>query len=411
MSDHQKENELRIAAYLQNKLSPEEREAFKRSLSEDDELRLQYVDALMNRAGTGQSSGPGGTVIEGESAGVAADGAAEAMGGPAVEAHGPAEAMGGPAEEAHGPAEAAHGGAVHSAVDSAVGMGELEDITREAGPEAETGEGSETHGGWQTVGEQSAREAWEAGWPGGKKKARGGFLGSGWMVGATAVVLLIAGVLIYVLTKHHEIWEKAVAAFASDSGDVIKRNKIDSSAFDTVNRQTIATAGRVDTAAGTGGAVAGGKGGATGQLADSVYTLLYKPYMRGDDPVEVRASYQDYRTGDYAAVIAADSLVGGAASRNYQLRNYMRLYKGLAYMATGDARSADAQLTAVVLRTKPGDELYDAARWYLALNWLKRTDVDGAEAKSKAVGLARDIARGYSRYREGARQMVRALGS
>src|ERR1700722_8423793 len=71
MSDHQKENEQRIAAYLQNRLSPEEREAFKRSLSEDDELRLQYVDALMNRAGTEQlSAGTGGTVMEGESLGV-----------------------------------------------------------------------------------------------------------------------------------------------------------------------------------------------------------------------------------------------------------------------------------------------------------------------------------------------------
>ena len=33
-------------------LAGEGREAFKRALSEDDELRLQYVDALMNRAGT-----------------------------------------------------------------------------------------------------------------------------------------------------------------------------------------------------------------------------------------------------------------------------------------------------------------------------------------------------------------------
>ncbi len=64
MSDHQNENALRIAAYLGNRLSPEEREAFKRDLGEDDELRLQYVDALMNRAGTEWSSGvklwPGG---------------------------------------------------------------------------------------------------------------------------------------------------------------------------------------------------------------------------------------------------------------------------------------------------------------------------------------------------------------
>ncbi len=42
---------MRIVAYLENRLSPEEREAFKRRLGEDDELRLQYVSALMNRAG------------------------------------------------------------------------------------------------------------------------------------------------------------------------------------------------------------------------------------------------------------------------------------------------------------------------------------------------------------------------
>src|SRR5580704_2236889 len=56
MNDHQKENALRIALYLENRLSPEEREAFKRSLSEDDELRLQYVDTLMNRAATGTNT-------------------------------------------------------------------------------------------------------------------------------------------------------------------------------------------------------------------------------------------------------------------------------------------------------------------------------------------------------------------
>src|SRR5580693_2979352 len=57
MSDHQNENALRIAAYLENRLSPEEREAFKRTLGEDDELRLQYVDALMNKASPGPNIG------------------------------------------------------------------------------------------------------------------------------------------------------------------------------------------------------------------------------------------------------------------------------------------------------------------------------------------------------------------
>jgi hypothetical protein len=133
--------------------------------------------------------------------------------------------------------------------------------------------------------------------------------------------------------------------------------------------------------------------------------------MRGDDPVEVRVYYQDYRTGNYAAVLAAgDSAVMGAGQQALLVRDYMRLYVGLSYLATGDGRNAVRELGNVVFRTKPGDVLYEAARWYLALAWLKRNDVDAVEAKNKAMGLAREIAQSYSRYREPARELVRALG-
>ncbi len=137
---------------------------------------------------------------------------------------------------------------------------------------------------------------------------------------------------------------------------------------------------------------------------------MYKPYIRGDDPIAVRVYYQDYRTGNYDAVFAAgDSLVSGPSAAKYPTRNYIRLYKGLSYLATGKAPDATTLLADVVLRTKPGDELYDAARWYLALAWLKRNDVDAAQAKDNALGLAKDIAHGYSRYREPAREMVKGL--
>jgi hypothetical protein len=65
----------------------------------------------------------------------------------------------------------------------------------------------------------------------------------------------------------------------------------------------------------------------------------------------------------------------------------------------------------VVLRTKPGDILYETARWYLALAWLKRNDVDPAEARSKASVFAREISRGYSRYRESARELLREISN
>jgi Tfp pilus assembly protein PilF len=132
--------------------------------------------------------------------------------------------------------------------------------------------------------------------------------------------------------------------------------------------------------------------------------------MRGDDPVEVRVYYQDYRTGNYAAVLAAgDSAVKRAGPRGLLVRDYMRLYVGLSYLATGDGRNAVSELGDVVFRTKPGDVLYETAQWYLALAWLKRNDVEAAEAKNKALELAREIAHSYSRYREPAMELVRAL--
>jgi hypothetical protein len=145
-------------------------------------------------------------------------------------------------------------------------------------------------------------------------------------------------------------------------------------------------------------------------LGDSIYARLYKPYTRGDDPAEVREYYQDYRTGNYTAVEAAeDSALKRIGPQRLLSRDYMRLYVGLSYLATGDGRNAVSKLGDVVFRTKPGDVLYETAQWYLALAWLKSKDVDAAEADNKALALATEIAHGYSRYREPARELLRLL--
>jgi hypothetical protein len=380
MSDHQNENALRIAAYLENRLSPEEREAFKRALSEDDELRLQYVDALMSRAGPGPNTGQTGIMMA----------RAEDTGG-VGEIVNRAEDPGGQAE----PAE------------DAAGMGELEEIVREAGvgEREELGEEREAGGNWETPGEQAAREAWEAGWPGGKQGAKRGFLGSGWMVGAAVLLLVIAGVVMFMMTSHQGFWERAAAASALDSGNANEGNGMDSAR----------------TGPGAGGGAAGGKTNASAAVvaaggkegaADSLYVRWYKPYMRGDDPIELRQYYVEYRKGNYSAVLAAgDSMVMKISAQRLLVRDYMRLYLGLSYLASGDGRNAVRELEGVVLRTKPGDILYETARWYLALAWLKRNDVDAGEAQDKALGLAREISHGYSRYQEPARALVKALGS
>src|SRR5580658_5469493 len=189
MSDHQNENASRIAAYLENRLSPEEREAFKRLLSEDDELRVQYVDALMNRAGSG--SGSGGTVMP--------EPEAEVMREPEPEA------------EVKQEPEEVREVAVHWTEPEAEvkqepeEVHEVAEVTRE--PEPLVMEVVQPE-----VREEAAPVAEDTDWPGEEVPARRGFMGSGWFVGITLLLLIIAGVVMYILSKHQDLWDKTVAA-------------------------------------------------------------------------------------------------------------------------------------------------------------------------------------------------------
>jgi hypothetical protein len=364
MNDHQNENASRIALYLENKLSWEEREAFKRALGEDDELRIQYVNALMNRAGTGPTFG---ATVEPVTGTENPDGSGGHVGDTPV-----SDTFEKEMSVTDGTGEA--------------GMGELEEADRGA----DVG-----------VHEEIPEEYSEA-------PARRGFLGSGWMVGVAALLLIIAGVVMFIMIGHGGLWDRTMAATAADSVNANKGNGVDSVAGTVGNRQ--AEAGKGLDSAVSGAGASSGVAGRKVAFGDSIYARLYKPYMRGDDPVEVREYYQDYRNGNYAAVVAAgDSAVKRPLPRGLLIRDYMRLYVGLSYLATGDGRNAVSELGDVVFRTKPGDVLYETAEWYLALAWLKRTDVEATEAENKALGLAREIAHGYSRYREPAMELVRAL--
>lgn len=207
MSDHQKENALRIAAYLENRLSPEEKEAFKRNLGEDDELRLQYVDALMNRAATGQDAGSAAEPAPGAED---TDRAGETLVEP--------ENTGGADETLIEPEDT--GGA---------SVGERE-------------EAGEARGNWESLGEQGARDAWEAGWSAGRERPRGGFFGSRWMVGVAVLLLVVAGVAIIILIRKEGFWNNAVAATPVDSGGVKKGNMMDSAAV-KVDSGRVAAAG------------------------------------------------------------------------------------------------------------------------------------------------------------------------
>lgn len=511
MSDRQKENASRIAAYLENKLSPTEREAFKRALSEDDGLRLQYVDALMNRAGTGTSAAPAAADEKGQPGGAGAQEDAEvadewmgivrgaegardedkpggdqvAAGGQEPGAAGGQIAPGGMAEagtaaqiagigdrEAENAARATgdhatrggeeqregrddtrngHDGGQASeaqpgwgaprnweAGEHAVVSGISEDEARSVSDEGDGARGGVSEGSagvrggvseggtgggggernsqgevykgeWETRGEQGAREAWVAGWQGAKKE-RPGFLGSRWMVGLAVLLLIVAGLIVVMMVRRQGFWDRSVA-FGADSGKSVADSGSDSGkAVAGANASPVADSGKAGSGAtgtaGTAGTVAG-----VSPAADSVFARLYKPYMRGDDPLEIRNVYMDYRSGNYAAVLAVGDSTGlGVGKQKVVIRDYMRLYHGLSYLATGDAKDAVPVLEAVVLRTKPGDILYETAQWYLALAWVKRTDVDPTEAKNNALGLARDVSHGYSRYSGPAREFVKELG-
>jgi hypothetical protein len=370
MSDHQNENATRIAAYLENRLSPEEREAFKRRLGEDDELRLQYVSALMNRAG-----GSGEVEREPES---------EVM--PVPEVLPEPEVTPEPEPVVWEP--------------EPVATYESEPVAWEPEPVLPS-EPLIKEVSAAEVGEPLEPEEGEAGWPDEPERARAGFLGSGWIVAITLLLLIIAGVVMFIISKRQDLWDKTVAAMAADSAAAKKGTQVDSAAAATPPATT--TADPVNSA---------GKEGGMGTAGDSLFATLYKPYARGDDPRELQQYYSDYRKENFAAVLAkGDSPALGTGQRAVVIRVYMRLYVGLSALATGDAPNAAIELEAVVRRTKPGDILYETAKWYLALAWLKRKDVDPAEARSKATELARDISRGYSRYREPARRLVHALGS
>ncbi len=151
----------------------------------------------------------------------------------------------------------------------------------------------------EAPGEQAAREAWEAGWPGGKQGVRRGFFGSGWIVGITLLLLIIAGVVMFMITGHQGLWDKTVAAMAADSGNA-KRETRDRFGKDG-RRQwwNGSTAGSgVATPASAGGCCCR-KGGGLGTMGDGLFANLYKPYGRGDDPKELNQYYEDYRTGNY----------------------------------------------------------------------------------------------------------------
>lgn len=279
MSDRQLENAMRIADYLEDRMSPEEEEGFMLELGGDEEMRRQYEEEMLIRAGMKGEVGPG--LLQ-------------------------------PADE-------------HLQLVTEI-LAKDKEVRRDRGRVAVFGR-------------------------------RG--------VAAAALLVIISGTVLYIRFGWGEHGTSRVIVANSPA----LKNRM-----------------------------------ASGVAADSLFARYFTSYASGGDPVEVSLYYEDYKRGDYPAVIGAkeeEYQVMGAGGREKVIRGYMQLYKGLSYLAVGKAVEAVAQLEAV----KPGNACYDAARWYLALAWLRRGDMSPGEGLNRARSIALEIANSSSRYKDQARRL------
>jgi hypothetical protein len=215
---------------------------------------------------------------------------------------------------------------------------------------------------------------------GGREGAKIALLGKSGMV-AAALLVIISGTVLYIRIGHRRVGE----------GEVKRVEKIE----------------KVDT-----GIVSGGSKWMVVR-PDSVYARLYEPYASGNDPVEVSLYYRDYKRGNYAAVLAAreeDYRVMGVSERGPVVEGYMRLYKGLACLATGKPKKAVTELSGAMAKSQPGDALYETAQWYLALAWLRRKDLYPEHVLGASAAIAHRITNTQSRYKPQAEELLRALG-
>lgn len=124
-------------------------------------------------------------------------------------------------------------------------------------------------------------------------------------------------------------------------------------------------------------------------IAESAFKNFYTRYSNGEnDPVEISDYYKSYTEGDYTKVLSAtdaDYQLMGTGERSNLLKQYMQLYKGLAYLAEDKPADAIQKFDLVLQSSLKTAPQYYEAQWYSALAWLKINDAN------KAAAIAKDI--------------------
>lgn len=131
---------------------------------------------------------------------------------------------------------------------------------------------------------------------------------------------------------------------------------------------------------------------ATAVNTQKIFKKHYTVYeSTGEDPPEASNEYNAYALDkDYDAVLkksedgygtkgAADSLPG----------LYLRFYKALSWLATGNPAKAATVLDSLRRHTAPSLLLHSSAQWYLALAYLKQGNAAAARKEAKHLAEAK----------------------
>jgi len=149
---------------------------------------------------------------------------------------------------------------------------------------------------------------------------------------------------------------------------------------------------------------------AAGTNNDSLFATVYTPYQINEkhDPPELQSVANDLQNGKTSNVVAAneaDFQLMGTDDRGETVKQYLHLYKGIAWLADNRSSNAITELNIVLAAADKNTPQYDAAQWYSALAWLKQKEMN------KAAVMAREVANSNSVYSSKALQLLKALNT
>ena len=140
---------------------------------------------------------------------------------------------------------------------------------------------------------------------------------------------------------------------------------------------------------------------------DSLFASNYTPYSSTNDPVQVSLYYRYYKVGQYDKVLAATDASAGEMGSNEKMAvsiQYLHLYKGLAYLAKDQAANAIPEFDRVLQSAGVTDAPYYESQWYGTLARLKASD-----HLRDAIVMARQIVQTASPYKDRAVGLLKGL--